>query len=488
MKLLLIWLIAFSLISVQLPGQELILKDKLKGFEDFVAEVQSEWDVKGVAVGMVVKDSLVYAKGFGFRDYENQLPVTSETLFPLASNSKSFISFTICQLHDRGVININKPIKNYLPGLELSDKFLLDNLTAKDLLLQRSGFERHELVWIFSDESRAQQLERWKFVEPGRPLRDVFLYSAFNYLLLAYLVDSVSGRSWEDFTIENVFKPLDFRHSNFMASGLSSSDNFARPYVRKNSKIQNTTIREIGITGDVNSSVEDLSKWLILQLGGGKFKDRTLLSANLFNQMIEPQIVVPGYTNDHSFTASYGYGWLIKNYRDYLVIEHDGETEGFSCWISFLPSEDIGVIVLSNNNYSPVDVIIKNNLLDRMLNLPILDYSSIYLQAYRKREEEILAHIRNLILKEPKFEDSERFQGVYHNDAYGSVNISEIANRLHFILRGEPFRLFRVGDENFEMEDGDSIHFISSDLGIKGFTMNLQTLREDIYFGKTIPK
>lgn len=378
MKLISLYIVLCSF-AYSSYGQNKTNNIQLDGFEDFVKQTLLEWEVKGVAIAIVGKDTLLYAEGFGFRGNEKNLPIRPQTTFPVASIAKPLIALSIALLESDGLIEINKPINKYLGDIEFSDSNIQSSLTFKDLILHRSGYARHEEIWHLSSLPRKELISNWSNLTPEKPLRDLFQYSEMSYHLLCYLVDEISETSWEEYVANRIFMPLGFQHSSFGSSGLTHSSNFSDPFIKLEDSIKQVGVRRIGVAGAVNSSVLDLSRLLQLFLNQGSLEDQQILPQTAIEQLIEPRIAVPGYKNRNGFTASYGYGWIVGNYRDHRIIEHNGQTEGFSGWLSFLPEEEIGIVVLTNNDYSPLSTIVKNNILDRILKLSQIDYNAEFL-------------------------------------------------------------------------------------------------------------
>lgn len=344
----------------------------------------NSWGVNGVAVAVVGKDSLIYSQGFGYGDSQRKNLIKPETVFSIASIAKPIIALTTIILESDGKIDSELPIKKHLNGVEFSDKIIQNNLTFKDLMLHRSGFSRHEEIWLFSTEPRDSLVSKWSKLTPDKPFRSVYQYSEMSFHTLCYVIEQVVNTSWEDYVQSTLFQPLGFQHTSFGPLGLSNSASYSNPFIKIKDTISQVQIREIGVAGSLNSSIIDLSKLVQLFLNNGSFKNNRILSKESVENVIEPRIVVPDYKNRKGFNAQYGYGWLIDNHRNHRVIEHDGHTEGFSCWVSILPDSELGIIVLTNNDYSPLNTIIKKNIIDRLLGLDQIDYNAEYLEKQQK--------------------------------------------------------------------------------------------------------
>ena len=128
-------------------------------------------------MGIVIKDKLVFAKGYGYRDLENKLPITPSTLFQIASNTKLFTATAIGFLVEEGKLEWDKPIKKYVPQIEFYNNELNTNVTIRDMLSHRTGISRHDNIWFGSRFTRQQLFDKLKYLEPSIPLRQGFLYN-----------------------------------------------------------------------------------------------------------------------------------------------------------------------------------------------------------------------------------------------------------------------------------------------------------------------
>jgi CubicO group peptidase (beta-lactamase class C family) len=162
-------------------------------------ETLKDWNTPGACVGVVVKDKLVFAKGYGYRDYEQKLPVTPNTLYQIASNTKLFTTIAIGMLVQEGKLDWDKPIKQYVPTIQFYNDELNNTITIRDMLSHRTGISRHDLIWYKSDFSRKELFEHVKYLEPSQPLRQGFLYNNMMYAASGHIIQLLTQKRWEDF-------------------------------------------------------------------------------------------------------------------------------------------------------------------------------------------------------------------------------------------------------------------------------------------------
>jgi CubicO group peptidase (beta-lactamase class C family) len=428
-------------------GQNKELDKKLKGFDAYVASVMHDWSVSGVAVAIVYKNKIVLSKGYGYRDREKKLPVTAQTLFAIGSCTKAFTAAGLCLLEDEGKLELDKPVRTYLPDFKLQDDYVSANITSRDLLCHRSGLPRHDLLWYGAPFSRRELYERLQYLEPSKPFRTAYQYQNLMFMVAGMVAGQVTHQSWEDFTRDRLLIPLEMTSTNFSVNDLQQAHDFATGY-----SVQNDTVKVIpymnidalGPAGAINSCADDMSHWLVALINGGRYHGKKVLSENSVRQLQTPIMTTPAEVPvryDESFYNSYGLGWVITSYRGHVRVDHGGNIDGFSASTCFLPKDSIGVVVLSNMNGTPLPAIVRNQVLDRMLGLPLTDWNGRLLadenknkdlQARVKKEEDDLHRVKDTKPSHPLA----AFAGKFEHPAYGVVEITAEGNSLKADLHG----------------------------------------------------
>src|SRR5437667_7450080 len=151
------------------------ITQKLAGFDAFMEKTLKDWNAPGIGVGVVVGDKLVFAKGYGYRDYEKKLPLTAQTMFTIASNTKLFTAVGAGTLVEEGKLTWDRPIKESVPTIEFYNSYLNNSITLRDMLAHRTGITRHDSIWYKSDYSTKELFERLKYLEPKESRREIFL-------------------------------------------------------------------------------------------------------------------------------------------------------------------------------------------------------------------------------------------------------------------------------------------------------------------------
>src|SRR5262249_8182981 len=162
----------------------------------------------GLAVGIVRHGEVLFLEGFGVRDVERKLPVTPQTLFALASGTKAFTTMALGLLADEGKLDWGTPVRQYLPSFKLHDPVATERLTPRYLATHRSGLPRHDLVWYNSSHSREELVGRLQYLEPNKDFRAVWQYQNLMYMTAGYLIEQLTGLTWEQFVQQRIFQPL----------------------------------------------------------------------------------------------------------------------------------------------------------------------------------------------------------------------------------------------------------------------------------------
>ena len=403
----------------------------MQSIERFTVEQLAAWEVPGCAVAAVQGGQVVLAAGWGLRDLAAKLPVTSDTLFAIGSTTKAFTAATIGALVDDGLLEWERPLRDYVPELRLSDPMVTDRLTVVDLLSHRSGLPRHEMVWLpHPDRSRAEIVRRVRFLPLSKDLRQAFQYCNLGYLMAGYAVDVLSGTPWEDCVRSRLLAPLGMGRSNLSAVDMSADPDHATAYERRQGVVVPVPPRPVTAlapAGAINSCAADMARWLLAQLGGGQVDGRAVMSSGTVARQHEPSIVLP---EDRTFPAStrhaYGLGWLIGRYRDHRLLEHSGGIDGFQTECVLLPDDGIGVTVMTNTSSSAMAPVVAYRVLDELLGLEPLDWFSIF----KPRFDTIMAGMRearaarHVVPDAPLPRPLDAYAGEYQHPGYGTLTIA----------------------------------------------------------------
>ncbi len=206
--------ILFSLFALSICAQDRSDDPRFTGLDTAFERIMKDWKAAGFAVAVVEKNKVIYARGFGYKDWEKKAPVTTNTQFAIGSCTKAFTAALIGLLARDGKVDIDKPVKNYLPALNFYNNEMNNNVTLRDMMSHRTGVSRYDYSWFFfPSRSRDTLMQRVQYMEPSEPLRRKWQYNNFMYLLQGAVAEKITGKSWEDNIREKFFKPLGMNNS-----------------------------------------------------------------------------------------------------------------------------------------------------------------------------------------------------------------------------------------------------------------------------------
>jgi CubicO group peptidase (beta-lactamase class C family) len=448
--------------AAQAGGVSQRAKAGLDGFDDWMNQALKDFKVPGVAVVVVQGDKVVLLKGYGMRDTERQLPVTSRTLFAIGSITKSFTVTTLGMLVDEGKLDWDKPVRNYLPGFRMYDPVATEQMTTRDLVTHRSGLPRHDLVWYSSDFSREDIImNRLPYLENSKPFRSTFQYNNLMVMTAGYLAGKLNGTTWEEAVEQRLLAPLGMKDTNFSVLDSQKSADFAQPY-RKNretdevKRIPFYVQGAVGPAGEINSCAADLGRYLLFHMYRGKLEGKQLLSENNSVQMQIPQMVIqeaPAFPE--LGTNGYGMGLFVSSYRGHKLVEHGGAIDGFTAEFAFLPQDGIGVAVLADLDGTGLPNVVAYSVFDRLLGLPQVAWSQrILFQQEQSKKAEQDAKKKGFVPRKAgthPSHDLDEYVADYENPGYGIVSITRDGdgfqmklNRLTETLKHYHYDLFQV--------------------------------------------
>lgn len=361
----------------------------LREFDAYVKQAMRQWGVPGVAIAVVKDDTVLLASGYGRRKTGSDEPVTEHTLFAIGSCTKAFTATALALLVAEGKLQWDTPVIRYMPAFRVSDAYVTQNATVRDLLTNRSGapgLEAGEVKILFGPAASRQEVLQRLAELPGWDFRSRFDYSNGMYLAAGEIIPAVTGTSYDDFIRERIFRPLGMSRSNTSTTVLPVLSDVATPHARQDGDVRTVAWRNIdniAPAGSINSSVAEMAQWLRLQLGDGRIDGRQLVTSAALAETHRPAVVVPRNALwARMFPGvdilTWGMGWTISEYRGVRVIEHAGIIDGMHALVGLMPSHRLGIVVLSNLDFASNQFpeALRYRLYDTYLGEPARDWSS----------------------------------------------------------------------------------------------------------------
>ncbi|QEE27053.1 serine hydrolase [Terriglobus albidus] len=410
--------------SVLLPGQVSGPAFDVSTVDADVAHAMSAFHAPGVAVGILVDGKVVLVKGYGVRRAGSPQPVDADTLFDIGSITKSFTGMAVAEMVDDGKLDFDTPVTQYLPGFRLYDPIATQLITPRDLLGHRSGLSRHDFIRYSTHLTPDEFIQRLRYLEPNHTFRETFQYNNLMYVVAGYLAGHANGTSWEQLFHDRIFVPLDMTHSNSSAREIQQSPDFATPHEVTNDTAAPIPFYDyqsfgIGPNGAVNSSVNDMLKYLAFHMGDGTANGKVVLSPKQFTQ-IHRAISADG-------DLSYAMGWIIEHRAGYRLLLHDGSINGFTAMVALIPEKHTAIVVL-NNAETALPKAVAENFLSRYLNLPFHDRIDAIKQnidtARKKSAEADAAFEAGRLPHAPTSLPLSAYAGEWFHPAFGKVSMT----------------------------------------------------------------
>ncbi len=447
--------LALLLTATSLAGSAALdTQDAFVGFDQQVEAWMMEWKVPGLGVSILKDGEVLMARGYGYRNLEEKVPATGDTLFAIGSNTKSFTVTLLGMLAQDGLLDLDKPVKEYMPDWQLFDPVATDLMTARDLVTHRSGLPRHDLVWYGTGLSREDLFSRLRYLEPSKPFRSTYQYQNLMFMSAGVLAERLTGKTWEDLVSDRVFSRLGMVTANVSVADSIKATDFSYAYSHQNDsepeRIPFRNIDAVGPAGSINASAREMAAYVQFHLDYGKVGDEQLLPEAMARSMQSPHMPITGPQRAAFFSGveegvlgdpSYGLGLMVSSYRGHKHVRHGGGIDGFISSMEWLPHDRIGVVVLSNTNGSAtVPGLVVRSVFDRLLGLEPIDW------AKQARESQAAAEERNEKARQTSADERHEgtqpshdladFTGSFGHPAYGTTDVTLGNGALQIVTAG----------------------------------------------------
>lgn len=425
------------------------------GFEQRVEQLRGQFEIPGVAVAVVEQGRPTVARGWGLRDIGSRQPVDGDTIFATGSTGKAFTAAALAVLVDQGKIGWDDKIIDHMPYFRMYDPWVTREMTIRDLLVHRSGLGLGAGDLLFvpnSDRSRKEITQALRHIKPTTSFRSQYAYDNILYITAGQLIEDVSGMPWEQFMRRHVFQPLAMNNSTASAADLAGSPNKAEPHARIDGPVRGLG-RQVklgadaalapaaGPAGGLAISANDMTKWLMAQLGRGKIAgtNRTLFSAKNSAEMWAPVTLTPADQFPAEFSAvapnvqTYALGWTVQDYRGAKLIWHRGAVFGSLAAVALLPDRDVGIYVAINSEEGEMIRGLVYELLDHYLDQPRASWPEKFRALRLSRLDEAAKFLAAPAARPARVGPSlplSRYAGEFADPWYGKIAVRERGGRL----------------------------------------------------------
>lgn len=344
-------LTGMTVLALAVPGwSQEAREERLARLTAAVEESLAEYHGPGAALAVVQGDEVIYARGFGFADVENEIPATPGTRFFIGSTTKAFTATLIGMLVDDGIMDWDDPVDEHLPyfTLEVRSDDPEARATIRDILSHRTGFPRMGTLWANGTATPERILEQAALAEPFAPFRARFHYNNVQYLAAGWAAAAAAGNGWDRLISERILEPLGMDDTTPLMRDAIGQDSTARAY-SWNDRLEtfeatpeNPGIDPVAPAGSIGSTAVDMAEWVRFLLNDGMVDGETLISPEALQETWTPQIQIGAGIN-------YGMGWMMRDWQGQRMITHDGGVPGgYSTIVALLPESDFGFVFMTN--------------------------------------------------------------------------------------------------------------------------------------------
>ena len=408
--------------------------------DELVGNAIAKLNVAGAAVAIVKDGKVIHSKGYGVISTKTKEKVDKHTRFAIASNSKAFTAAALAILVDEGKLKWEDKVVDYVPEFKMYAPYVTANFMIVDLLTHRSGLGLGAGDLMFfpdgGDYTMDDILKSFQYQKKVSEFRTQFDYDNLLYVVAGEIIERISGKSWSEFVENKIMKPIGMNHSAGTYNRLSNKKNVATPHATKEGKLIPLEVFDINLgasAGGIYASVEDLTKWMLLQLNEGQQGDKVIFSKKNHKKMWKPYTNM-GFSFDpnpryKTHFSAYGLGWGIRDMNGYVVFSHTGGLPGMLSKTTIIPELNLGIIVLTNTDPGGAALFsaVTNTVVDDYLGLEKEDWTGKYVARMKGRKEkgdEVTQKVWEVV----KSADASSFKegdyiGVYEDNWFGKVKI-----------------------------------------------------------------
>jgi CubicO group peptidase (beta-lactamase class C family) len=424
-----------------------------KDIDLLVEDAMQKFNVAGVAVGIIKDGVIIHCKGYGVKSIETKEKVNEHTNFAIASNSKAFTTAALSILVDEGKLSWQDKVRDYIPEFKMYNDYVTENFNIEDLLTHRSGLGLGAGDLMFfpdgSDFTIEDVLTCFQYFKPASAFRTKYDYDNHLYKVAGEVIKRISGMSWEEFIKTRILKPLGMENSYSSLIQIKDKSNVATPHSNETGTLKTIAQYERdpgkinGASGAIFSNVDDLCKWMMVQLNKGKYGknlDKQLFSEANHKEMWKIHTTLEADPNPRyqSHFKGYGLGWFLTDIRGNMCVYHTGSLPGMLSKTVLIPDQNLGMVVLTNTETGGRGVYLSatQTIVDSYLGLDDFGWTDKYYQQYQNRRssaDSVTAQVWETVKSASNDHiNVEEYIGVYEDNWFGKVEVYMKDNQLWF--------------------------------------------------------
>ena len=433
---IIIFLTCATLTNAQHIDRSKFVKDSL---DYYINRALTNWRIPGAAVCIIKDNKVVLMNAYGIKELGLPDKVDVNTLFMIGSNTKAFTATALAMLQTENKLSLDDKVTKYLPKFKLENKMAGEQAIVRDLLCHRLGFETFQGDFTFynTNLTRDEIIKKLGEIKAAYPFRTKWGYTNAAFLTAGQIIPAVTGKPWEVYLKENIFAPLGMTNTLALSADMPKSLNRTVPHTLidgRLSPIPYCQIDGLAPAGGISSSISDMSKWVLALLNDGKVGARQMIPLAAIKATREAQDIVGSvhHLNGETNYELYGLGWFIQDYSGHHLVMHDGGVNGYLSSVTLVPSEHLGIIILTNTDQNDFFEALRWEIMDAYFKMQYRNYSDVYLEKYKAEaavEETADKKLKDSVALNPlPALPVASYTGKYSNELYGTMTVTQGEN------------------------------------------------------------
>jgi CubicO group peptidase (beta-lactamase class C family) len=397
-------------------------------FRQAAEEALTAFDTPGFAVGIIKDGEIILSEGFGSRTMGKDEAVDGNTLFAIASNTKAFIATAIAKLDHEGKLDLDAPVRQYLPYFELYNPYVSAHTTVRDLLCHRVGLGTFsgDAIWYKSEKTAEEIIRQIRHLPAAYSWRGGYGYTNLMFITAGEVIRAVTGMSWDAYVHQHFLEPLGMERTQTSVLALTALDNIATPHIthRNNLAIPMAPWEASGAAGGIISSTSDMLAWLGAQLAEGKHGNTQVFPAAAQEECMR---IHNALGKKLEFSGA-GLGWFIQERAGHAIVTHGGGYDGMYSRVILVPELELGIVVLTNS-MTGLSSALGGYIRDTYLGME----TDAWLQTATEREqksrlrwqEKLNAPRQARMTGTTPTLPATQLSGTYHDPLYGKITVEE---------------------------------------------------------------
>ncbi|WP_417887570.1 serine hydrolase [Zunongwangia sp.] len=453
-------------------GQE--NENRLNGIDQEIETLLKSYNAVGLSIAIVENNKIIYSKGFGYRNLEDKLLTTENTVFQIGSVTKAFTASLLGILETNDIICLKEKPSSYISELQFYNDKMNDLIKIEDLLSHKSGLGSLDgSLILFPENDKLKTIKRLKYLKPNGEINDSWIYSNMGYTIAGAIVEQVTSKSWDNNVKTKIFSPLNMNHSFTDLKEMKKTNNFSFGYGMSDGRTEKVLYEDYysySPAGAIKSTSNDMANWIMTWLNNGQFDKQQVIPENYIKNATKIHNIRPQDGADSNvYLFGDGFGWRVESFKGHYKVHHGGNTSGFSSQVVMYPNEKLGIVVLTNQHSSILPYIIADVITNRMLDLSKTELNQypVVVNGINKIDREI----KELNKDKTSTNKLSEFCGKYSNKGYGTFEIIQENNSLYVVFPTYKFRLEHLEYDIFVMKQINEIPQVMN----PEFAMNFST-------------